>query len=182
MAQFLVKRNDDPTSVNFGRQENVGLLSKKKDTRKSGIGSAAKAEGFRQGVKLVEQGIEGFSDAQGLKPQSKILDFNAKQVELAGKQQGLEVLESLNDLQASNIVAAFASGIRLQGSITEGQQEAARKAGFANAISKFNADIEAGSFRREARRLRAEAKYNKQIAPLKLIAGAVIMYYTAGQG
>jgi len=187
--------SNDPTSVQFtGTRQQLpskgGLLTTKGGSLTtngdngsgSQFGAQVKQEGFRQGINLIEEGIGGFADAQGLKPQSEILDFNAKQVELAGEQQGIEILKNQNDIQAANVVAAFASGIQLSGSIQTGFKTVERKAAFARGLSSANSAIRAGALRREAKRLKAEARYNKQIAPLKIITGATIIYFSAGQG
>ena len=130
-----------------------------------------KAQAFGQGVKLLEQGFEGFSNYEAAVNSSKDLQFQAKQEKLIGAQQSLAALSAFNEAQAANIVASFASGLRLSGSITRVQTKLSRDLAFNTTLNRTNADIKAGALEREARRIKAEADYNKSMAPFKIVAG-----------
>lgn len=142
---------------------------------------AVKSTAQKESIKLIQEGVLGFVNYEAVINSSKQLEFNAKQEEIIGEQQGLAALEALNDAQAANVVAAFASGIRLQGSVTRAQTELSMDQALITMIAKTNADIKAGALEREARRRRAEAKYNRDVGPLKIIAGGVLAYFTGGQ-
>jgi len=129
---------------------------------------------------LIKDGIKGLFGGSDLRAKAKVFRFNAKQVELAGLQSGIDILEQFNAAQASNIVAAFASGIQLSGSVTRAQQILGRKAAFTAKINSTNTRIRKESLLQEARRLRAEAKYGERIGIFKIILGAGIKYASGG--
>jgi len=143
-------------------------------------GSNVKAQGFRQGVALLEEGFAGYADYKGAINSSRDLEFQAKQEEIIGEQQSLAALIAFNDAQAANMVASYASGIRLQGSVTRAQTKLSRDLAFTTIIARTNADIKEGALEREARRVRAEAEYNKKIAPFKIFTGAILTYFGLG--
>lgn len=147
-----------------------------------GGNSNAKAEAFGQGIKLVQEGVQGYANYNAAINSTRDLEFKAKQEELVGKQQSLAALIKLNDAQAANMVATYSSGLRAQGSIVRGQTKLSREQATITGLALTNARIKSGVLEREARRVKAEAKYNRDVAPLKIVAGAVIMYFTGGQG
>lgn len=134
-------------------------------------GKAVKSASLAAGFSLIGEGISGFADFRGTMNRAENFDFAATQEDLQGRQEGLLALETLNDIQAANIVAGFASGVQASGSITQAQQAVGREAAFSISLSKTNAQIEAGALRREGKRLRAEARFKKKVAPFKIALG-----------
>lgn len=119
-------------------RENAALLLSGGKTEKLGI------ELGIGGASRIAQGITGLSIARRFK-------FEAKLKELQGKANATNALERLNDVQAANIVAAFASGVRLQGSTAVVQQVVSSQADFSAAVSKANAALVAGGLKRQAK-------------------------------
>ena len=128
---------------------------------------------FLAGTGKIFQGIDGLSRAKSSFNQAQLLEFDAKTAEIRGKLNSAEAFERLNDVQATNIVAAFASGIRLQGSAAVVQQEVAKQADFSAALSKTNAKLVAGGLRREARQAEDFARRTRSRAKSDIIVGAV---------
>lgn len=129
---------------------------------------------------LISEGFSNITSGTQLRATARTLDFNAKQIELKGQQASIQALEAFNAAQASNIVRAFASGVRLSGSITVAQEALGEQLGISTGIQSANTRIKAGALKREAKRLRAEAEYNQIIGPFKIIAGAAIKYFSGG--
>jgi len=118
---------------------------------------------FAGGSKIAE-GITGLSTAKRFK-------FKAKLAEAQGRANATDALERLNDVQAANIVASFASGVRLQGSTAVVQQVVSSQADFSAAISKANAALVAGGLRREARQARRQGLLGTILGAGLLVAG-----------
>lgn len=128
---------------------------------------------FLAGTNKIFQGLDGLSRAKSAFNQAQLLDFDAKSAEIRGDLNAADALERLNDVQAMNIVAAFASGIRLQGSAAVVQQVVASQADFSAALSKANAALVAGGLRREARQAEDFARRTRSRAKSDIIVGAV---------
>ena len=128
---------------------------------------------FLAGTNKIFQGLDGLSRARSAFNQAQLLDFDAKSAEIKGDLNAADALERLNDVQAANIVAAFASGIRLQGSAAVVQQVVASQADFSAALSKANAALVAGGLRREARQAEDFARRTRSRAKSGLIVGSV---------
>lgn len=168
--------------------QQTSLLKKAEDTegRSSFLGLSKDQKklsgqfGLSKGFSLIDEGIRGFTEFEATVNTAENLEFQAKQEELIGEQQSLSALEALNDAQAANVVAAFASGLRLQGSVTRAQTDLAFDQAFITVLAKTNADIKAGALDKEANRLREEADYNKKVAPAKIIGGAILSYLSFG--
>lgn len=128
---------------------------------------------FLAGAGKIFQGLDGLSRAKSAFNQAQLLDFDAKSAEIKGNLNAADALERLNDVQAANIVAAFASGIRLQGSAAVVQQVVASQADFSAALSKANAALVAGGLRREARQAEDFARRTRSRAKADLIVGSV---------
>jgi len=125
------------------------------------------------GTGKIFQGLDGLSRAKSAFNQAKLLDFDAKSAEIKGESNAADALERLNDVQATNIVAAFASGIRLQGSATVVQQVVASQADFSAAISKANAALVAGGLRRQASEAEDFARRTRDRAKTDLFVGGI---------
>lgn len=138
----------------------------------SGSNFFAKSAAFSTGLGLIGEGIRDITDFSGRIGISKDIQFKGKQEKIRGELEAASMIESFNDIQAANIVAAFASGIRLQGSAATIQQTVASKANFSIAIAQSNAKIKSLALEREADRLVAEAKFKKKMAPFKILTGA----------
>lgn len=151
--------------------ERATSLLKKKAPKTSGVSSFAKGAAFSSGLSLIGGGIRDITEFSGRIGISKDIRFKGEQERIMGQQEAAAMIESVNDIQAANIVAAFASGIRLQGSAATVQQEVASKANFAIAIAQSNAKIQSLALKREADRVEAEAKFKKRMAPFKIAAG-----------
>jgi len=147
----------------------------------SGFSSAAKAQGVKTGIGLIQEGFRDITDFPGRIGISKDVLFAGELEAVKGKQESAATIEAFNDVAAANIVASFASGILLQGSAATVQQELASKASFSIGISNANARIKSLALKREGNRLRAEAKFKKKMAPYKIVVGGVIAYFSAGQ-
>lgn len=128
---------------------------------------------FLSGVGKIFEGLEGLSRAQSARNQAEVLRFDAKSAEIKGNLNAADALERLNDVQATNIVAAFASGIRLQGSAAVVQQVVSSQADFSAALSKANAALVAGGIRRRAGEAEDFARRTKKLAKAEIIVGAV---------
>ena len=128
---------------------------------------------FFAGAGKIFQGLDGLSRAKSAFNQAKLLRFDAKSAEIKGDANATSALEALNDVQATNIVAAFASGIRLQGSAAVVQQVVASHADFSQALSKANAQLQAGGLRRKASEAEDFARRTKKRAKADLIVGSV---------
>lgn len=148
-------------------------------------GSFFKAQAFSQGVGLIEDGVSGLANFEAAKDQfknsleaAKQFEFNAKQEEIKGRQIGANTAAEVNQIQASNFVRAFASGIQASGSVTRAQEIIGEKGARNITFARTDAAIRAGALRR-AKKLKEDqarydleiARYNKRIAPLKMIAG-----------
>ncbi len=105
--------------------------------------------------------------------QAKLLEFDAKSAEIQGKLNSAEAFERLNDVQATNIVAAFASGIRLQGSAAVVQQAVSKQADFSAALSKTSAALVAGGLRREAKQAEDFARRTRARSKANIIVGTI---------
>ena len=168
------------------RQES--LLTKKapekgkaRETQTSGDSSALRAQGVKTGIGMIQEGVRDMTEFSGRIGISKEVRFKGEQERLKGALEAVSTLELFNDIQAANIVAAFSSGIRLQGSASTVQQAIATKANFSIAIAQANAKIKSLALKREADRIEAEARFKKKMAPFKIIVGGVIAYFSAGQ-
>jgi len=128
---------------------------------------------FLAGTSKIFQGLDGLSRAKSAFNQAQLLDFDAKSAGIKGELNAANALERLNDVQAANIVAAFASGVRLQGSAAVVQQVVASQADFSAALSKANAALVAGGLKREARQAEDFARRTRSRAKSDLIVGAV---------
>lgn len=128
---------------------------------------------FLAGAGKVFQGLDGLSRAKSSFNQAQLLDFDAKSAEIKGDLNAADALERLNDVQATNIVAAFASGIRLQGSAAVVQQAVASQGDFSAALSKANASLVAGGLRREARQAEDFARRTRSRAKADIIVGTI---------
>ena len=153
----------------------TSLLQKKvPPSTGSGFGPAVKGAAFSGGLGLIGEGITDITQFAGRIGLSKDIRFKGEQEKIKGAAEAAAMIESFNDIQAANIVAAFASGIRLQGSAATVQQVVASKANFAIAISQSNAKIKSLALIREADRRVAEAKFKKKMAPFKIFTGAAL--------
>lgn len=128
---------------------------------------------FLAGVGKIFEGLDGLSRAKSAFNQEKLLRFDAKSAEIKGEANATSALEALNDVQASNIVAAFASGVRLQGSAAVVQQVVASQSDFSQALSRANAQLEAGGLRRKASEAQDFARRTKKRAQADIIVGSV---------
>lgn len=144
-------------------QENAALL----------LSGGSTSSLFFAGASKITQGIAGLSRAKSAFASARGFKFDAKSAEITGRANAAEALERLNDVQAANIVAAFASGIRLQGSVTAAQIEVASQADFSRALSKANAALVAGGKRRKASEAEDFARRTRSAAKTDIIVGAV---------
>jgi len=128
---------------------------------------------FLAGTDKIFQGIDGLSRAKSAFNQAQLLDFDAKSAEIKGKLNAADAFERLNDVQAANIVASFASGIRLQGSTAVVQQVVSSQADFSAALSKANAALVAGGLRREAKQAEDFARRTRSRAKSDIIVGTI---------
>ena len=128
---------------------------------------------FLAGAKKVFEGIDGLSRAKSAFNQAQLLEFDAKSAEIRGKLNSAEAFERLNDVQATNIVAAFASGIRLQGSAAVVQQAISKQADFSAALSKTSAALVAGGLRREAKQAEDFARRTRARSKANIIVGTI---------
>jgi len=128
---------------------------------------------FLAGAGKIFEGLDGLSRAKSAFNQGKLLRFDAKSAEIEGEANAASALEALNDIQATNIVASFASGIRLQGSAAVVQQVVAGQADFSQALSKANAQLKAGGLRRKASEAEDFARRTKKRARADIFVGAV---------
>ena len=128
---------------------------------------------FLAGAGKIFEGIDGLSRAKSAFNQAKLLRFDARSAEIEGEANAVSALEALNDIQATNIVASFASGIRLQGSTAVVQQVVASQADFSQALSKANAQLKAGGFRRKAAEAEDFARRTKKRAKADIFVGVV---------
>jgi len=154
----------------------TSLLQKKADGKPKGFGTTSFVKGaaFSSGLNLIGSGIRDITEFSGKIGVSKDIRFKGEQEKIKGQQEAAFLIESFNDIQAANIVAAFASGIRLQGSAATVQQAVASKANFAIAIAQTNAIIQSEALKREANRLEAEARFRKRMAPFKILTGLAL--------
>lgn len=129
---------------------------------------------------LIVEGARGLFGRAEEQAKARTIEFNAKQVEAKGKQAAISAIEQLNAIQARNIVAAFGSGVRLSGSVRAAQETLGRKASIVTSINDANTRIRAGALNREAKRIRAEAEYQQIVGGFKIVAGALIKYYSGG--
>jgi len=141
--------------------------------------SNAQASG---GLDLIAEGISDITSAGAKKTQAKNIEFAAKQEEIKGTQVAGNFLEELNNIQASNIVLAFAQGRQLTGSVVSIQQELGLKAARSVRIVKLDQRIKTLALERQARYLRSVAKWQKTVGPLKIIGGIVLTWATYGAG
>lgn len=128
---------------------------------------------FLAGAGKVFEGLDGLSRAKSIFNQSKLLEFDARSAKIQGDQNAVNALERLNDVQATNIVASFASGIRLQGSVAVVQQVVASQADFTSAMAKANAALAAGGLKRKAREADQFARATRSRAKADLIVGSI---------
>jgi len=135
---------------------------------------------FLAGTGKIFQGLDGLSRAKSAFNQAQLLQFDAKSAEIKGDLNAANALELLNDVQATNIVAAFASGIRLQGSAAVVQQVVSSQADFSAALSKANAALVAGGLRRESRQAEDFARRQRKRSLFGAILGAGTLFLSAG--
>lgn len=158
-------------------------------------GSAFKSQAQKESIRLIEDGVNGWANAQIAKEHfrnslaaAEQFGFNAKQEEIKGRQVSNKTAAEVNRVQASNMVLGFASGVNASGSITRAQEIIGRKGAINQMFARTDAAIKAGALRR-AKKLKEEqarydlkiAEYNSKVAPLKIVAGALIAYFSGGQ-
>jgi len=158
--------------------DDAGIFSDK-NKEKAALFASGGSSGnlFLAGASKFAGGIQGLARAKSAKNQGKLLQFQAKSEEIIGEANATSALERLNDVQASNIVASFASGVRLQGSSAVVQQVVSSQADFSAALAKANAELVAGGLKREARvafdfagRLRKRAQFDMVIGSVMMVA------------
>lgn len=128
---------------------------------------------FLAGFDRINQGIAGLDVARSQKNQAQLIDFEATQETLKGQEQANFALQTLNDVQAANIVAAFASGITASGSATRAQTDVAKQAAFSVQIGKAQTRIRSGALRRRARQVDNLSRRTKSRAKRDIIFGSV---------
>lgn len=174
MADNISKRSGDieePTQESAWERT---LFNKKSQQNAALILSGGKTTNlFLASAGRVFEGLDGLERSRSAFNQSNLLEFDARSAEIKGKSNALQALERLNDIQATNIVASFASGVRLQGSAAVVQQVVASQADFSAAISKANASLAAGSLRRKAGEAAEFARATKKRANEDIILGTI---------
>jgi len=156
--------------------EDAGFFSDK-NKEKAALFASGGSSGnlFLAGASKFAGGLQGLARAKSAKNQGKLLRFQAKSEEIIGEANATAAIERLNDVQASNIVASFASGVRLQGSSAVVQQVVSSQADFSAALSKANALLVAGGLRREAAVAEDFAGRLRKRAQFDMIIGSVMM-------
>lgn len=114
-----------------------------------GLGLFAASMGLK-----VLGGIAAASEQRG---QAELHEILGERELLRGEQEQLEIKRGLNDVLSQNIVASFASGIKVGGSPAAGMEEAARRADFELDISRSNASFKSEMFRRSSGALKQSA-------------------------
>ncbi len=143
-------------------------------TGQSAFEAGVRSAALQGGISLIGEGISAITEFGGKIAQVKDIRFAAKQEEIKGKQDAANLLEKLNDIQASNIVLAFAQGRQLTGSVVGIQQGVGLKAAHSISIAKINSKINSLALTRKANEAEALAKWEKDIAPFKIIAGVAL--------
>lgn len=163
-------------SVSGGQSSADSGIFSDKNKQKAALFASGGSTGnlFLGGLSKIAGGIQGLERAKSAKNQGKLLKFQAKGEEIIGEANATQALERLNDVQASNIVASFASGVRLQGSSAVVQQVVSSQADFSAALSKANALLVAGGLRREASVAEDFAKRLKRRAQFDIAIGSIM--------
>jgi len=128
---------------------------------------------FLAGFDRVNQGLAGLDVSRSQKNQAQLIDFEATQETLKGQEQAGIALQTLNDVQAANIVAAFASGITASGSATRAQTDVAKQAAFTVQLGKAQTRIRSGALKRRARQVDNLSRRTKSRAKRDVIFGSV---------
>jgi hypothetical protein len=128
---------------------------------------------FLAGFDRINQGIAGLEIAESRFNQAQLIEFDATQEILKGKEQAGFALDALNDAQAANIVAAFASGITASGSVSQAQADVARQTSFSVQIGKAQARIRSGALKRKARQVDDLARRTRSRAKSNIIIGSI---------
>lgn len=108
--------------------------------------------------------FQAFNDERDARSASRRIDFNAKAAELEGKAQTVSALRALNDVQAHNVVAGFASGGGISGSRGRVIQDVNQDAQLGFDLIRTNAEIKSGDLRQKARHIRKVARFNRNVA------------------
>lgn len=131
---------------------------------------------LQSGFGLIGEGISGFTEFGNKIAQVKDIRFAAKQEKIKGKQIAGNLLEEFNNMQASNIVTALAQGRQLTGSVVSINQELGLKAARSISVAKLNSEINFLRLNRRADHLEALARWDKKVAPFKIISGAALAW------
>lgn len=107
--------------------------------------------------------FQAFNDERDARRGAARLDFNAKQEELIGKAQTVTALRILNDVQAINVVNAFAGG-NLAGSRGRVAQDVNRDADIAFTLIRTNAEIKSADLKQKANIIRKVARFDRNVA------------------
>jgi len=155
----------------------------------SGTGAQSSGTSFSEGLsnaeasgalELIAEGITDITTAGAKKVQARNIEFAARQEEIKGTQIAGNFLDKLNNIQASNIVIAFAQGRQLTGSVVSIRQELGLKAARATRIVKLDQRLKTLALERQAKYLRAVAKWQKVVGPIKIVAGVALAWATYG--
>jgi len=128
---------------------------------------------FLSGLDRVNQGLAGLDVAKSQKNQARLIDFEATQESLKGKEQANLALQTLNEVQAANLVAAFASGITATGSAARAQTDVAKQAAFVVQLGKAQTRIRSGALKRRARQVDDLSRRTKSRAKTDIIFGSI---------
>lgn len=108
--------------------------------------------------------FQAFRDEKAARNIAARIDFNAKAEELIGKQQTVNALRDLNDVQAFNVVAGFASGGGLAGSRGRAALDVSEDADLDLSLIRTNAEIRSGELKQKARIVRKIARFDRNVA------------------
>lgn len=173
MAQNTSLFTAPPKFKKLRTEQDPGLRIKESGAFEKGLRSASLAVGGG----ILSRGISGIADFEARIAEAKEIRFSAGQERIKGTLEAATTLEELNDIQASNIVLAFAQGRRLSGSVASIQSAASSKANFSISLTRLNTEINSLALEREANHKEAVAKWEKEMAPLRIASGLVLAYY-----
>ena len=136
-----------------------------------GLGAVAAGAGAAGGFGLLE-GLQVFSAIEGLiSPifqgieaaeagdiQAEQFEFDRRQALLQGRESSLRALTRLNEAQAANITAGFASGIGLSPSVARSSEALGRQFVFEDVLTRSTATIRAEQLGRGAKQARRQGR------------------------
>lgn len=130
-----------------------------------GASAAATGFGLTQGL-LAFQAVEGlispifqgFEAAEAGNIQAEQFEFDRRQALLAGRESSLRALTRLNETQAANITAGFASGIGLSPSVARSSEELGRQFVFEDVLRRSTSTIRAEQLGRGAKQARRQGR------------------------